>query len=54
MLWRESQEQERELVEFELEGAIASLREGQPAIPIWLDAIHQRLVRRLKEWGDRA
>lgn len=49
MLWRETQEQELELVEFDLELAIASLREGQPAIPLWLDVIHQRLVRRLKE-----
>ncbi len=40
MLWLETQEQELELVEFELEWAIASVASGQPAIPIWLDAIH--------------
>lgn len=50
MLWRESQEQE--LVEFDMERVIASLRVGQPAIPVWLDAIHDSLVRRLKEWGE--
>lgn len=49
MLWRETQEQELELVEFDLELAIASVASGQPAIPLWLDAIYQRLVRRLKE-----
>ena len=52
MLWRETQERSLELVEFDMERAIASVREGQPAIPIWLDAIHQRLVRRLKEWSQ--
>lgn len=41
------------LVDFELEQAIASLRVGQAAIPIWLDTIHRRLLRRLKERGDR-
>lgn len=51
MLWRESLEQELDLVEFDLERAIASISVGQPAIPIWLDTIHQRLVNRLKEWG---
>ena len=54
MLWRKTQEQELELVEFELEQALASLRLGQPAIPIWLDVIHQRLIKRLKEWGSSA
>lgn len=53
MLWRDTLEQELELVEFDLERAIASISVGQPVIPIWLDAIHQRLVKRLKEWGDR-
>lgn len=52
MLWRKEQEQELQLVEFDLEQAIASLRLGQPAIPIWLDAIHHRLTSKLKEWGD--
>lgn len=40
------------LVEFDLDLAIASLQEGEPVIPIWLDAIHQRLVKRLKEFSD--
>jgi DNA-binding transcriptional MerR regulator len=54
MLWRNSAKRSLELVEFDLEQAITSVGEGQPAIPIWLDAIHQSLVRRLKEWGDRS
>jgi len=53
MLWRDKSESSLKLVEFDLERANAALVEGQPAIPIWLDAIHQRLVRRLQEWGDR-
>lgn len=52
MLWRKAQERSLELVDFDLEQAITSVREGQPAIPIWLDAIHQRLVRRLYEWSQ--
>lgn len=50
MLWRDKAERSLELVEFDLERAIASISVGQPAIPVWLDAIHQRLVRRLLEW----
>ena len=49
MLWRETSEQPLKLVEFDLERAIASVASGQPAISVWLDAIHQRLVRRLNE-----
>lgn len=52
MLWRETQERSLLLVDFDLERAIASVREGQPVVPLWLDAIHQRLVRRLKEWSE--
>ncbi|MEC4990312.1 MAG: MerR family transcriptional regulator [Oscillatoria sp. PMC 1068.18] len=37
-----------ELVEFDREGAIASLDSGQPIIPIWLDGIHKKLVQKLK------
>lgn len=53
MLWRDSAERSLELVDFDLERAIASLREGQPTIPVWLDAFHQRLGTRLKETGYR-
>ncbi|MGB3208046.1 MAG: hypothetical protein WBB28_23940 [Crinalium sp.] len=52
MLLREAVTQSLELVEFDLKRAISSLREGQPVIPVWLDAIHQRLTMRLKEWFD--
>lgn len=48
MLWWNGRERLLELVEFDLERAIAFLKEGQPVIPLWLDAIHQRLANRLK------
>ncbi|AFZ20480.1 MerR family transcriptional regulator [Allocoleopsis franciscana] len=35
------------LLEFDLEDAIASLKSGQPVIPLWLDAIHEELTKRL-------
>ncbi len=35
------------LVEFDLEEAIASLKSGQPVIPLWLDAIHEELAKTL-------
>jgi DNA-binding transcriptional MerR regulator len=35
--------------EFDKEKAIALLDKGQAVIPIWLEIIHHRLVRRLKE-----
>ncbi len=36
-----------ELVEFDWEDAIASLKAGQPVIPLWLDGIHNSLMKRL-------
>lgn len=36
-----------ELVEFDWEDAIASLKSGRPVIPLWLDAIHEALAKRL-------
>ena len=33
------------LVEFDREKAIASLDRGQAVIPIWLDEIHQKLIK---------
>ncbi|MEG4584726.1 hypothetical protein QUA54_05655 [Microcoleus sp. MOSTC5] len=35
------------LVEFDLESAIASLKSGEPVIPVWLDLIHQGLASKL-------
>jgi DNA-binding transcriptional MerR regulator len=32
-----------ELVEFDREGAIASLDSGQPVIPLWMEEIHAKL-----------
>ncbi|MEC4896371.1 MAG: MerR family transcriptional regulator [Oscillatoria sp. PMC 1051.18] len=36
-----------ELVEFDREGAIASLDSGQPIIPVWLDRLYQQLAQNL-------
>jgi len=36
-----------ELVEFDRKKAIASLDEGKPVIPVWLDVIYQQLMNRL-------
>ena len=33
-----------QLVQFDLESAIASLKSGQPVIPVSLDQIHQPLI----------
>ena len=38
-----------ELMEFDREDAIASLDRGQPVIPIWLEQIHSRLNRMLRD-----
>lgn len=48
MLQWDGKKRSLELVEFDLERAIASLKEGQPVIPLWLKAIHQRIANRLK------
>jgi hypothetical protein len=47
MLARNSKMRSLKLVEFDLEDAIASLKSGQPVIPLWLDAIHEELTKRL-------
>jgi hypothetical protein len=36
-----------QLVEFDLESAIASLKSGQPVIPVWLDQIPQQIQPKL-------
>jgi DNA-binding transcriptional MerR regulator len=38
-----------ELVRFDLEKAIASLNQGRPVIPVWLDEIYQRLASKLTQ-----
>lgn len=52
MLCRNSGGQQLELSEFDLEKAITALCNGQPAIPIWLDAVQDSLVKKLKAWLD--
>jgi len=36
-----------ELVEFDRKKVIASLDEGKPVIPVWLDVIYQQLRQKL-------
>ena len=47
-LWWDSKERSLQLVDFDMEKAIASLKAGEPVIPVWLDTIHQRLATQLK------
>jgi len=49
MLWWDSRERSLQLVEFDMEKAIASLKAGEPLIPVWLDTIHQRLHQKLEK-----
>jgi hypothetical protein len=35
------------LVEFDLESAIASLKSGEPVIPVWLDRVDQGVASKL-------
>ncbi len=51
MLVWDRKEKDLRLEEFEREDAIASLDQGQPVIPLWLDCIHQQLQRELKNSG---
>ncbi len=48
MLQRDNHKRSLELVEFELEQAIAQIKAGQPVIPVWLDTIHERIASKLK------
>ncbi|MFE1746042.1 hypothetical protein [Coleofasciculus sp. H7-2] len=43
-----------DLVEFDMQRAIALWQEGLPVVPVWLDVIHQRLETQLKLWGKCA
>ena len=43
----DSKKRSLKLVEFDLESAIASLKSGQPVIPVWLDRIHQGVASKL-------
>ncbi|MEH2157689.1 MerR family transcriptional regulator [Nostoc sp.] len=47
MLLSQAQERSLELVEFDKKKAIASLEQGQPVIPVWLDIIYQQLAEKL-------
>jgi hypothetical protein len=40
-----------DLVEFDLERAIASFDKGQPVIRVWLDCIHQELQGKLRDFS---
>ncbi|MGI8503059.1 MAG: MerR family transcriptional regulator [Hassallia sp.] len=47
MLLSEAQERSLQLVEYDRKKAIASLEQGQPVIPVWLDIIYQQLAEKL-------
>ncbi|WP_118170712.1 MerR family transcriptional regulator [Nostoc sphaeroides] len=47
MLLSQAHERSLELVEFDRKKAIASLDEGKPVIPVWLDVIYSRLELKL-------
>lgn len=47
MLQWDGKKRSLELVEFEMEKAIASVVEGKPVIPVWLNEIYQRLEAKL-------
>ncbi len=49
MLWWDSKKKKLELVEFDLSKAHASLDEGKPVIPIWLDVIYEKLVNKMQK-----
>jgi type I restriction enzyme, R subunit len=49
MLSRNSSDESLELNEFNWQEAIASLKSGQPVIPMWLDRIHRRLHQKLRQ-----
>lgn len=44
MLWWNQQERSLQLVEFDLEKAIACLEQGKAVIPLYLDQIHNKLI----------
>lgn len=47
MLLFEGHKRSLSLVAYDREQAIASLDEGKPVIPVWLDVIYQRLISKL-------
>ncbi len=50
----QAEERSLRLVEFEREKAIASLDEGKPVIPVWLDVIERQLNKRLNQCNESA
>jgi hypothetical protein len=46
----DSQEQLRELVDFDRGLAIETIDRGSPVVPFWSDRIHQRLQENLKSF----
>lgn len=49
MLLSEAQERSLELMEYDRTKAIASIDEGKPVIPVWLDVIYQQLRQKLEK-----
>ncbi len=48
MVWWDVKGRSLDLVEFDRLRAIASLKSGEPVIPVWCDRIDQHLVGRLR------
>jgi hypothetical protein len=49
-----SQDDSLSLVEFDRKRAIASLDQGKPVIPVWLDIIYNKLNNRLIDQNESA
>ena len=52
MLVPDSQEQLRELVDFDRGLAMETIDRGSPVVPFWSDLIHQRLQQNLTSFGQ--
>jgi hypothetical protein len=48
MLLLSAQDDSLSLLEFDKKIAIASLDQGKPVIPVWLDVVYQQLQEKLK------
>lgn len=48
MLSWDSKERSLQLVDFDMDKAIASLKAGQPVIPVWLDRLHQQVASKFR------
>jgi hypothetical protein len=54
MVWWDVKGRSLALVDFDRSRAIASLKSGEPGIPVWLDVIYEPLNNRLNERDESA